>query len=64
MKQNPPPTSKEMKEIHFIGKLGSSTLAPWDDPAHLKQPGSYHSLIEALSMISDLTCSYSLNMLD
>ena len=36
------PTSKEMKEIHFIGKLGYITMAPWVDPAHLKQPGSYY----------------------
>src|ERR1700678_1496133 len=38
-----PPTSKEMKEIHFIGKLGYIMMAPWVDPAHLKQPGSYRS---------------------
>ena len=25
------PTSKEMKEIYFIGKLGYSTMALWDD---------------------------------
>ena len=42
------PTSKEMKEIHFIGKLGYSTMAPWGDPAHLKQPGSYHLISKIL----------------
>ena len=38
-----PHTSKEMKEIHFIGKLGYVTLAPWVHPAHFNQCGSYHS---------------------
>ena len=38
-----PLTFKEMKEIHFITCLGYYTRAPWDDPAHLKQCGSYHS---------------------
>jgi hypothetical protein len=36
-------SSKEMKEIHFFHSLGYSTMAPWDDPGHLKQRGSYYS---------------------
>ena len=33
-----------MKEIHFFHCLALCTLGPWDDPAHLKQCGSYHSV--------------------
>ena len=53
-------TSKEMKEIHFFHSLDNSTLAPWVDPAHLKQCGSYHSamILHLAVVLGDISPLY------